>query len=283
MDFTPEAVVAARPSVPEWKGEHVRWAEIKRDGHRMTVIIDRVGQAFARGRKPTLEMVHELKRTPELKRFIESLPPATIVDMEVCGQSRFSTDVVTSIKSGCATFEVIALPYYHGVDILNREGRWSSDLSLFAATHGVKTSFSEKQLVREDFAKQSQFLKRYARDHKIEGFVVKNQLWSQWYKVKPVRRGDFIVIGKSQRVFYHDLKALSLAYIDRESGRLVEIGEVGSGFTLLQRKEYWASAPRVVEVEFDSVNARGKLRFPTFIRVRDDEKDVGECHGDELR
>lgn len=50
---------------------------------------------------------------------------------------------------------------------------------------------------------------------------------------------------------------------------------VGSGFSDAEREEVWANRSsyqgRVVEVEYQNMTARGKVRFPTFVRFRPDK------------
>lgn len=282
MMYTPESVVPLRPKVSEWRGEAWEWGEPKRDGHRMTVVIDSVGQPFARGRKPTLELIHELRRTPELRDLIASMKARTVLDMEVHVNGGLSTDVVPAMKAGRLDFSILAVPHYGGESFLGAEvGVIRQLYEEIRRAHEVDIPFLEG--IPYCSTVTGEWLKQRSRDRKIEGYVLKCGMWGPWYKVKPVRTGDFAVIGKTKRVFYNDLKSLRLGYIDKKEGTVVDVGEVGSGFTLEERRAFYEKAPHVVEVEFDSVSTHGKLRFPTFVRVRDGEKTPDECNGEELR
>lgn len=46
---------------------------------------------------------------------------------------------------------------------------------------------------------------------------------------------------------------------------------VGSGFTDEDRKEYLINTPQVIEVKFQEITKDGSLRFPVFVRVREDK------------
>jgi hypothetical protein len=78
---------------------------------------------------------------------------------------------------------------------------------------------------------------------------------------------------------------LSLEEIDPNDklfGMRRDCGNVGTGFDAELRKEAltW-DYPCVVEIKYDCQQPSGKLRFPVFVRKRDD-KAIDECIGLEL-
>jgi bifunctional non-homologous end joining protein LigD len=103
-------------------------------------------------------------------------------------------------------------------------------------------------------------------------------------KWKPICEGDFIATGyylgsgELSRV----TGGLHIEEIDPETNERRSAGKVGTGFDFNMRQEIlnW-TFPCVVEVKYDSQEPTGKLRFPVFVRKRDD-KDVDECIGEEL-
>lgn len=102
-------------------------------------------------------------------------------------------------------------------------------------------------------------------------------------KWKPIQEGDFIAGGffNGSGEFSNVAGGLYLSQYAPD-GTMRECGKVGTGFNTEMRHEIltW-EFPCVVEVEYDRQEATGKLRFPVFLRKRDD-KDVKECVGVEL-
>ncbi len=121
-----------------------------------------------------------------------------------------------------------------------------------------------------------------------------------WVKVRVDRVGDFAVVGftlpEGSRTGF---RALHLATLD--GGRRVYVGRVGSGFSEVQLKEIralvdekripeppcsgemptgaeqvWVEPRRVAEVRFTEYSPAGHLRFPVFLRLRND-KQVDDC------
>jgi len=104
-------------------------------------------------------------------------------------------------------------------------------------------------------------------------------------KWKPVKENDFIATsyffgsGELSKV----AGGLELAELDPDTGEMRTAGKVGTGFDAAKRREIlkW-KFPCVVEVKYDKQEPdSGKLRFPVFLRLRDD-KGVDECIGIEL-
>lgn len=47
--------------------------------------------------------------------------------------------------------------------------------------------------------------------------------------------------------------------------------EVGSGFTDAERREFWENPPECIEIKYQEELPSGSLRFPVFVRARDDK------------
>lgn len=143
----------------------------------------------------------------------------------------------------------------------------------------------------------------------LEGIVAKekNSLYSpgrrssSWLKVKRVRESEFVVGGytfggKRKEMFSSLLLGL---YIGR--GRLVYVGQVGTGFSQLEAQQlyatlqglhtarcpfntvpdvqkfiYWCQPKVVSQVQYGEFTPDGKLRYPVFITQRGD-KAASDC------
>lgn len=90
-----------------------------------------------------------------------------------------------------------------------------------------------------------------------------------WCKSKPYSTLDLKVTGKKQGMGKYKflLGKLTVVYNGVET-------DVGSGFSDAQRKEFWYNPPSIIEVKFQEVMKSGKLRFPVFVKVRDDKDEV---------
>jgi bifunctional non-homologous end joining protein LigD len=151
-----------------------------------------------------------------------------------------------------------------------------------------------------------------AREHGLEGVVAKRlaapyragSRSPDWRKLRFVRAGDFVVVGwEAAAATARDLSSLVLGY-HPDGGALAFAGKVGSGLTthtaqqlqktLVARMDcplpeqppltagrvvHWVDPRVVVEVEFASWTAEGRLRHPVFHGVRSDKR-ADEAVGD---
>lgn len=109
--------------------------------------------------------------------------------------------------------------------------------------------------------------------HGFEGIMLKtydgiyeDKRVNYWCKIKAVHTEDLPVVGKVEGTgkYAGTLGALIVRRGD------VEV-EVGSGFTDAERAEFWVESPKCIEVKYQEALASGSLRFPVFVRVRDDK------------
>jgi DNA ligase-1 len=114
-----------------------------------------------------------------------------------------------------------------------------------------------------------------------EGGSPKRTNCAKW---KPVQEHDFIATGYylGSGEISNVVGGLSLEDIDPHTGERRNCGNCGTGFDAETRSDAltW-KYPCVVQIEYDKQESTAKLRFPVFIRKRDD-KAVDECIGFEL-
>lgn len=107
----------------------------------------------------------------------------------------------------------------------------------------------------------------------LEGLMLKNKSYEyqskrsrDWCKVKQFETEDLPVIGIVGGTGKYE-GSLGALVVERNGVRV----EVGSGFTDAERKEFWIEPPKCIEVQYQEVTDKGSLRFPIFVRVRDDK------------
>lgn len=283
------------------------WIQRKRDGRRHLALITLDGSVRIYSRR-----MEEL--TDHLKVIADSLkgifPPGTILDGEVIidddGNDRFKeTGRFTNPASKPADAQRTAALYnvrYMVFDCLYLGGQpiWQDpyDSRYFVLAKYLYSDDTSKAVVHRatNLPGSLAQLTDIAKQEKWEGLVcwLKDQPTivrnggqpkrCNCIKWKPVQNDDFICAGweyGSGELSKLPGKLL-IAQIDPTTGQLRECGKVGTGFDLKTREEIMSwTFPCVVECKYDSQEPTGKLRFPVFVRKRDD-KAIEECIGQEL-
>lgn len=272
-----ETLLELRPKVHRWKSQEYHVVEEKHDGYRVTIMIDG-GEVVAVQRK-AVDIWPKLQVIQSIKAGLDSLPQGTVLDGELIAVGKDATSVPTAIKEGEGLqFIPFAMPYYDGWD-LRRDSFHE---------HRERMKRLMFQIPRQELLDvDEEFLLQEARDRGIEGFVLKAAVYDSWYKVKPTETIDVVVmechmgtgdnslnIGSVTVGVYKGPDMLPLANIklQQEEDRL--------DFTSPNCR---SMEGRVMEVEYDSIGAKGRLKFPRFVRWRDDEKFADECTIGQLR
>lgn len=128
-------------------------------------------------------------------------------------------------------------------------------------------------LPHADLEASPHHLARRAVDLGLEGLMLKT--WSHayqhkrsadWCKIKFFHTEDLPVVDKAEGTGKHAGRLGALVVLRGD----IKV-EVGSGFTDAEREEFWQDPPRCIEVKYQDALASGSLRFPIFVRVRDDK------------
>lgn len=192
------------------------------------------------------------------------------------------------------------LPYYAGMDLT----LVPLALRKLILNHLFKDSSSTRVMLSQVFEQSPKDLFSSACKLGLEGIIAKHhqshylpRRTASWLKFKCGHRQEFIVVGYTEpNGTRDDFGALILAVYD-ESGQLLHVGNVGSGFNkqtlthlksqmdalgkgsnlfseeiIIKAKPYWVNPKLVVEVAFSGWTKEGKLRHPVYKGLRTDKK-----------
>lgn len=263
----------------EYDAQPVTFVQAKHDGLRALVIRERGGEVHVLSREGKTDFWPKLMAIPHIAGQILRLPEMTAVDCELDAPGVQATEIKTLVNNADHRLRLtaFALPVFSGVDLRNRD--WS-----VAAGHLVHLSFP----VVETFAVGGEIdvaaLVERARANGLEGYVAKRGHYAGWYKIKPVRTVDCVVISTTLSTsdsFSGGLKAVQVGVF--ENGQLKQIASVSSGFEAGYRLSVDRDSlvGQVCEIAYDSIAGKGQLKFPRFVRWRDD-KPAPECTADQL-
>jgi hypothetical protein len=229
----------------------------------------------------------KLSKISSIHSSICSLPDGTCLRAELYAENTPATSVITLLNEADdrLQFRVFEMPMYNGIDSTRVTYEHVQDC--LGDGHRIQTAevmyrYLGGRVISERLWNS---MIRRAEDLCIEGFVARTHHTGFAFKIKPKKTVDAFVIGftvSDSITFYGKLKAFQVAVFDKSSNT-IEIASVSNGldheFKLTcDPKKYIG---RVMEAEYDSVAAKGKLRFPSFIRWRSD-KNKHQCHLDQL-
>lgn len=262
-----------------WKGERTKYKQWKFNGHRFTVYKQQDGKlvGFEREIRPDREMTRLRPKIIEYDwwKALELISPLSSVDGELYVIHGNAGDAAHAIAECLPTLEFMpfAVPWWKNQDVK----LWSleqTQVRLKAYT-GLKLAPFFTPMEHDDF----ELLCKDAVDLGIEGWVLKNYNYEEWWKVKEVQEMDAIITrlkwSESDRYIGTIASVIVSVYINNE---LVEIANIpGSSFDDETR---WAidekDVGRVIEVGYQELGNKKRLIHSRFLRWRDD-KPAKEC------
>jgi ATP-dependent DNA ligase len=270
-----------RPKIRAWKETPCRWVQVKEDGYRITLTWENDGQFIARGKKRDFTEFFETH--PNLAHIAHLGARNSAVDGELFVKGGHATDVVTACLQGWESlhFHVFAVPLWDSVNMFN------TDVGVNINTTAKDLGFDVVETTEYRPHMTKTFLNQVAVFRGLEGFVLKNRTYGDWWKYKPQQTVDAFVTGFKwgNGKFSGMVGSLQVAVLD-EHGQPEVIANV-SGMDEDDRHLMSDMADRgvlnnlVCEVKYQSVAAKGRLQFPRFIRWRDD-KAWTECTKEQL-
>ncbi|KKN75672.1 hypothetical protein LCGC14_0377740 [marine sediment metagenome] len=282
------------PKFKDYAGQPVRYIQSKFDGH-LVKVYKRAYEPKGRwdGRiialsKNDKDMTDKLCAINHIHKELLGLPSDSQIFAELHCPGRFSTDVKTMLNAADSDLRLTAFaaPTIRGKN-------WSfMPLPVVMEqlrAHGIE---STKTVIRqmESISKiAQQAMLADAIEQKLEGWVLKESHMDGWYKLKPTKTVDCFVTGTTMSTsasHYGGLKSIDVA-VRAPGNAIMTLGTVGGGFKADFRMEHNTKEKRktlvgrVCEVEYDSLAAGGKLRFPRVLRWRED-KNKEDCTSNQL-
>jgi bifunctional non-homologous end joining protein LigD len=300
------ASIAARPpSGDEWLYE-VKW-----DGVRaISFIEDNQLRLFSRTQKRCDRQYPELSVLPRLIKASTAILDGEITVLDEKGRSSFNliqprisvadpNSIAHLARSTPVTLFLFDLLYLDGYDL--RGVPLENRRKLLAAI----VTPAERVHVSDYFVANGDAMLEAARAHGLEGIIAKRRdskyegrRGGEWLKIKVVSTEDFVIGGftHGDRDYFS-----SLVLGCYQDGRLVHVGQVGTGFNEKSLKEIytrieplitkrspfpggikalrdvtWVRPELVAEIKYLEVTPDGLLRAPVFLRLRPD-KNPKDC------
>lgn len=264
--------------------------EDKADGHRATVI-RMPNEIIVLSRKKDVQLQDAMP--PRFINLVAKLPDWTALDGEVFVLGKPASYVPTALrlKDGQLRFIAFGCPFFDGENQLNLPIDYHrGQLKRFGFNRTLRRGLVDLLPLDKVEAGETHLtlaeLKQAARELIVEGFVVKekHRYGGLWWKVKPTRTIDAFVtdwkLGNGKHIGLVGAFTVSV----NDGDKVVDVASVGNGFQDPEREELNGDEciGRVMEVEYDSIMSKGRLRFPRFLRWRDD-KCRHECSIEQIR
>ena len=273
------------PKFKNYTGQKVNFIQPKLDGH-FTKVVRNSNFSFTITSKNDKDITKKVQAIKHIENELIAMPPNSCIMAELHCPGVFATNVPTMLNEANEKLmlTVFAVPWLDGenwseqnlIDIMLKMDILGFDIALPTSCTYISQGFVNK--------KNKKILLERAIKNKFEGFVLKESHMTGWYKLKPVKTIDAVVIGTFKSfstTHYGCLQGLQII-VYKQDGKAHFLGQVGSGFKLEYRKtldtqeKRDALIGRVCECAYDSIAAKGALRFPRFLRWRDD-KDPKQC------
>jgi len=253
------------------------YAHFKRDGHFLRVIRNAAGDLSCWSSKP-LDITSQILHLPIVEHgLFDRLPKGAGIAGELWASGKPASEIKTLInaRSDALRFEAFAITGWPNIVDIDRMRLETVQRTL----NNINISFVPFVVVR-DFEHQRYLTDSWKVstakvDPDIEGFVFKNGNLSDWCKFKPRKTIDLIICGYTAGEGKYNGLIGSINCKTLEGYPTCSC----SGMTDLQRKYISENSDKligsVVEVEYQSVGAGGRLRHPEFVSIREDKDALG--------
>lgn len=282
-------IKAIRCKATDWNSQIFKFAEIKYDGVRVLIKKDVYGNVSAFQKKWYLDIWYKLQGNVNLVEAVKYLPNRSIVEGEAHNFTNNSEMSTILAEGKDFYFQAFALPVL--------EGKVNTRMNLIKVRQRLAFyGFNIPELL--DFkllnSNTREGMLEFIKQRKIEGLVMKLNHYGLWYKLKPAKDMDCVIIGTKDATkdSQYDglIGSLEVALWQREgqTHKLVTVANV-SGMDTKIRKRMTAMHEgedligRVLEIRHDGW-LKDKVRFPRFLRFREDKSGISpeDCGWDQL-
>lgn len=243
------------------------FAHWKRDGH-FTNIIKSDDNKLSIWSSAPKNITDCLRWHPDYSRW-QALPPGTSLYGELWLPGSSASEIKTAINARNASlrFDVFAVARHWHFQPQQLEGMQPPQLQRLCESMQLQFVYAINTF-------QIDHLLSLPLPEDVEGYVFKSGNLTDWYKWKPIKTIDLIVSGSIPGEGKYAGQIGSLICQTCEGFEIACV----SGMDDAQRKAFTAQdcIGIVIEVAYQGVGAGGRLRFPRFVRVRDD-KNPSEC------
>jgi bifunctional non-homologous end joining protein LigD len=294
--------------------------EIKWDGYRAVAFIENgKSRLVSRNQNDLTRRYPELEDLPNFVKAKNAILDGEVVALDDQGRPSFSlmqqrTGFHPRGKRGPANADITVL--YYAFDLLYLDGYDWRRVPLEARKEKLKSIIITGDALRysDHYEREGKAVFQLATEKGLEGIVAKKRNTtyqerrsSDWLKLKIRHRVECVIGGYTEpegsRAHFG---SIVLGLYDKQ-GRLIHVGQAGSGFTqtsleeiwkLLKKREtkqnpfygevealrkvFWVRPDLVAEIEYTewtegtSSGSGPKLRAPVFLGLRDD-KDPKDC------
>lgn len=282
IDWVPDRLKARK-----WNGQPFRYAHAKLDGWCASITKQDDERLVIYGREtiPSMELT---KRYPAIIQtswwpvLQKLMPKHSCVYGELTTHTCRASDVPTALKDGSVQFFGFAIPYFDG----NKQFR-KPLAEVQKQCHRIGVPFIQFFTAEEMGTVDPEVLMNRANELGIEGWVLKNANYTDWWKLKRTPTLDAIITGVHPGKGKYEGQVGSLIVSVWDGDELIEIAKVG-GMTdeirlgMTNMHDARDLLLRVIEVKYQYAGAKGRLRHPRFMRWRPD-KPNSECTADQVK
>lgn len=271
--------------VKEYGGQPVTVAQTKFDGYYAEVYVDD-HRITVCTKNQKVNIWPKLKHNLNICRQLVSLPNFIILRCELHAFGVPATSVPTLINN--ADQRLLLSPFcielWGGIK-LSLDFESEKQLLInhgFIVPQVRRLSVGPSPLLGHEVSD----LKELAKAGGFEGWVLKDKPCGNSWKIKPQKTVDAFVVKATisdSDSYAGGLKSVDIAVMDGDE--ISVIATVGTGFEADYRMsvELKSLVGKVGEFKYQSLGAKGRLKFPRFLRWRDDEKSAGQCLMSQLK